>query len=215
MIIQHGCHCWMLYIIFILRKLLHSSFCFCFNNSGGQSFLALGDSPVLWRVFLGPGWQAVSCPAVSLSLISILTLHLFTDLAVLPAYCCIVDNFCGLVRVSSLWPEVTPLSQSPEAALMTQFLDSISWEWGSNGGRLSITGKLCTTGSLSEGVIIDRQLGVIGNTTDVVHLSVCFIHFINRPLLQITGYSLFNFAMLILIGRHVIMKYGVKCYTNS
>lgn len=92
------------YIFFFnLRKLLHSSFCFYFNNSGrGQSFSALSDNPVSWTVSLSPGWQSVSCPAGSLSLISILTLHLFTDLAVLPAYCCIVDNFCGWVRVSSL-----------------------------------------------------------------------------------------------------------------
>lgn len=100
----HDCHCWMLYFFFFnLRKLLHSSFCFYFNNSGrGQSFSALSDNPVSWTVSLSPGWQSVSCPAGSLSLISILTLHLFTDLAVLPAYCCIVDNFCGWVRVSSL-----------------------------------------------------------------------------------------------------------------
>lgn len=177
--------------------MLNSSFCFCFSNRGrGTVFLGLDDSPVSWTVFLGPGLQTVSCPAGSLSLISILTLHLFTDLAVLPAYCCIVDNFCGWVRVSSLWPEVTPLSQSPEAASMTQFLENISWEWGCNGGRLSITGKSCTTGSLSEGVIIDTQLGVMGNTTDVLHLFVCFIHFINRPLLQITGYSLFPSTLL-------------------
>lgn len=67
---------------------------------------------------------------------------------------------------------MTPLSQSPEAASLTQFLENISGEWGSNGGRLSITGKSCTIGSLSEEVILDRQLGVMGNSTDVVHLCV-------------------------------------------
>lgn len=84
---------------------------------GGQSFSALSDNPVSWTVSLSPGWQSVSCPAGSLSLISILTLHLFTDLAVLPAYCCIVDNFCGWVRVSSLsdlrWPLCHSLQRLP------------------------------------------------------------------------------------------------------
>lgn len=78
MIIQHGCHCWMLYIIFILRKLLHSSFCFCFNNSGGslfwlwvtapcygESFLALDDrlchvQLAVWAWF--PYWLSICSP---------------------------------------------------------------------------------------------------------------------------------------------------------
>lgn len=110
----HDCHCWMLYFFFHFKKVVTF---ILLSVGGGQSFSALSDNPVSWTVSLSPGWQSVSCPAGSLSLISILTLHLFTDLAVLPAYCCIVDNFCGWVRVSSLsdlrWPLCHSLQRLP------------------------------------------------------------------------------------------------------
>lgn len=159
---------------------------------GGQSFSALSDNPVSWTVSLSPGWQSVSCPAGSLSLISILTLHLFTDLAVLPAYCCIVDNFCGWVRVSSLsdlrwplchslqrlpsWPSFSRTSLGSEALIE---VDTVH-HWKVMYYRVPVWG-----GHNGQTIRSDGKFYRCGASLCVSSISL------NGPLSQITGYSWF------------------------